>query len=336
MAGQDGDMTYRATYRAWVWDRRGEPGDLRLEHRHGQAPGPGEVVIENRAIGLNPVDWKMIEWGHAVWKPGHVPGVDGAGIVVAVGAGVSLQEGARVAYHQGLARDGSFAERCLVRADALLAVPSDVSFTLAAALPCPGLTAWQALAKLPAAHGRDMLVTGAGGSVGRILAQLSLRAGWRVFVTSSREHHAGLLALGVSAAFDYRDDDWQGSMLSVLGTRRLHAAIDTVSAESASALAPLLGYNGHLVCIQDRLQAPPLPPFSTAISLHEVALNSAHEHADVLDWRDWREAGDRLMSEVRTGGLSLPPARLFGFDALPEALALLKSGNRHGKLAVAL
>lgn len=80
---------------AWTWQSRGEPAGLKQEIRALPIPGPGEVLIRNRAIGLNPVDWKMIEWGHPAWCPGRVPGVDGCGTLVTSGAGVRLPTGTR-------------------------------------------------------------------------------------------------------------------------------------------------------------------------------------------------------------------------------------------------
>jgi NADPH:quinone reductase len=71
----------------------------------------------------------------------------------------------------------------------------------------------------------------------------------------------------------------------MMGPRRLVAAFDTTNCDYTRGLAPLIGYNGHIVCIQDRLDAPPLPAFTTALSLHEVGLNSTYHQATALDWR---------------------------------------------------
>ncbi len=104
------------------------------------------------------MDWKLIEYGHSNWQDGQVPGVDGMGTIVALGANVShLRPGARVAYHTDLRHHGSFARHTRVPARALLPVPDALSDEAAAALPCPGLTAWQALAKLPRLHGKRCL-----------------------------------------------------------------------------------------------------------------------------------------------------------------------------------
>ncbi|WP_342630307.1 zinc-binding dehydrogenase [Nguyenibacter vanlangensis] len=321
-------------HQVWAWPNKGEPQSLRLEMRTRPIPAPGEVLIANRAIGLNPVDWKMIEWGHAAWSAGHVPGVDAVGIIAATGDGVRLPIGLRVAYHQSLARDGSFAEFTRIDGRSILPVSAGVENVVAAALPCPGLTAWQALRKVPRQMTRDVLVTGAGGSVGSILAQLAVRGGWRVWVTAAPAHQDKLLAFGIAGVFDYRDPNWCDRLAKSLGPRRLYAIFDTVSGKHARALASILGYNGHLVCIQDRIEENPVPAFTTAISLHEVALNSVHLNATDEDWQEWRSAGAELFQMLETGALQLPPIEVRSFDALPLTLTELKSGAHKGKFVV--
>jgi NADPH:quinone reductase-like Zn-dependent oxidoreductase len=321
-------------HRAWTWFEKGEPQTLRLETRAQPTPAPGEILIANRAIGLNPVDWKMIDWGHAAWASGHVPGVDGMGTIAATGDGVRLPVGLRVAYHQSLERDGSFADFIRVDAKSIIPIPESVEDAVAAALPCPGMTAWQALRKVPSQLGRDILVIGAGGSVGLILAQLAVHEGWRVWVTAAPVRRDTLLSLGVAGVFDYRDRSWPEQFMAALGTRRPHAIFDTVSGDHAGSLAPMLGYNGHLVCVQDRIEKNPVAPFTTAVSLHEVALNSVHNHATDEDWRDWRSAGAELFRKLESDLLRLPSVETFPFDELPFALSELKSGARKGKFVV--
>ncbi|WP_082888362.1 zinc-binding dehydrogenase [Pseudomonas sp. p21] len=138
-------------------------------------------------------------------------------------------------------------------------------------------------------------------------------------------------ALGVSGVFDYHDADWQNQLQAALGERPLHALFDTVSGAHAGSLAYLLGYNGHLVCIQNRQETAPTPAFSTAISLHEVALNSIHAHGRLADRQALRVAGERLLQAVADGSLIAPQRREFAFSALPQALQQLKEGQGAGK-----
>ncbi|WJN52309.1 zinc-binding dehydrogenase [Pseudomonas asiatica] len=318
-------------HQAWAWTPNAGLDGLQLLRKPLPQPGPGEVLVANRAIALNPVDWKICEWGHPAWQQGTVPGVDGAGVVVAVGAGVDMPLGSRVAYHQSLARDGSFAEHCLLDASLVMHIPSALGDTAAVAVPCPALTAWQALAKVPEGASRDVLVIGAGGAVGFYLAQLAAQRGLRVWASAGQRHHATLKALGVSGLFDYHDADWQNQLQAALGERPLHALFDTVSGAHAGSLAHLLGYNGHLVCIQDRQETAPTPAFGTAISLHEVALNSIHAHGRLADRQALRVAGERLLQAVADGSLIAPQRSEFAFSALPQALRQLKEGQGAGK-----
>ncbi len=313
-------------FAAWAWNPGKGIDGLQLIRKPLLQPAAGEVLVANRAIALNPVDWKIIEGGHPAWQTGRVPGVDGMGVVVATGTGVNIKPGTRVAYHQSLERDGSFAEYCMLEAASVLLVPAALDDRHAAALPCPGLTAWQALEKIPPATSSDVLVVGAGGAVGLFLVQLAVQRGFRVWATASAAHHASLKTLGAAGVFDYRQDTWQHALQTTLGERRLHAIFDTVSGAHAATLAPMLGYNGHLVCIQDRQDVAPLPAFSTAISLHEVALNSFHAHAGLNDRQQLRHNGERLLGALLEGSLFGPELQRFDFQQLPQALQELKKG----------
>ncbi len=325
------------THRVWAWREKGEPQTLRSELRPLPEPGPDDVLVANRTIGLNPVDWKMIAWGNPAWTPGRVPGVDGVGVIVSVGRNVRLPVGLRVAYHQSLARDGSFAEFTLADARGIIPIPDSVDNVTAAALPCPALTAWQALEKVPPCDdSRDILVVGAGGAVGLFLSQLALRRRWRVWVTASPAHNQRLLSLGVSGVFDYCTDDWRKRLQNMLGPRKLHAVFDTVSGRHASSLASMIGYNGHLICIQDRIDENPLAPFTTAISLHEVALNSIYMYAAEEDWRDWRDAGASLFDMCSRENLEIPVIETFEFSVLPTALLRIKNKLNSGTSVVCL
>lgn len=161
------------THRAWGWTPDACLDGLKLIDNPLPQPGPGQVLVANRAIALNPVDWKICEWGHADWHQGTVPGVDGAGTVAAVDEGVDLPLGTRVAYHQSLSHDGSFAQYCLLDASLVMHIPDNLD-DAAAALPSPALTAWQALAKVADGASREVLVVSASGAVGFYLVQLAV------------------------------------------------------------------------------------------------------------------------------------------------------------------
>lgn len=317
---------------AWVWMGQSEPASLQLTQKQLPNPQPDEVLVANKAVALNPVDWKILRGA----TPGHIPGVDAAGVVVAAGANANVSVGARVAFHHDLTKDGTFATHTIVAAKALLGIPEGVRFVSAAAVPCPGLTAWQSIAKFPQAPGRDVLVTGGGSATGTYLIQLAIKRGYRVWTTASPRQHNKLLKTGVAGVFDYHDATWQDALLKALDGRRLYAAIDNIGEQNARSLAPLVGYNGHLVCIAGRLNAPPLPAFSTVISLHEIALGAIYQHGSEPNWVSLRQAGAELLGDIATGAMRTPEIAAFSFEQLPEALAALRSGTQQGKLVAEL
>jgi threonine dehydrogenase-like Zn-dependent dehydrogenase len=123
---------------AWCWHAPGEPTQLTLTDLPLSPLAPDEVLVANRVIAFNPVDWKLMEYGHSNWQDGQVPGVDGMGTIVALGANVShLRLGARVAYHTDLRHQGSFARHTQVPARALLPVPDALSDEAAAVPASP-------------------------------------------------------------------------------------------------------------------------------------------------------------------------------------------------------
>jgi len=316
--------TLPQTYRAWVCRGGSTPADLHLETLTLAPPGFGEVLVRNAVVGLNPVDWKVLSAQH-----NKVPGVDGAGTVVAVGEGVaSGWIGQRVAYHQNLRRPGSFAEYTALSARVALRLPEAMDFESAAGFPCPGLTAWQALDKLPLASGQSLLVSGAGGAVGGLLVQLAVKRGLEVTALCNPRHWERLTAMGVSACLPGplgMDERWPS------GRPVFHAVVDSVSAEHANKLVPALRANGHIVCIQGRLPQWPNEPFGRALSMHEVALGALHIHGDGDDWSRLVRAGEGLLQQIADGSLQSESAVVREFTDLPELLGLLQHRQFSGK-----
>lgn len=323
-------MTWSTT-QAWCWSGPGGAEALTLQPYRLPPLGARDVVVANRVIALNPVDWKLMAHGHSAWQSGHVPGVDGMGLVVAVGCDVHhLAVGTRVAYHTDLRRAGSFARHTQVPARALLSVPEGLSDEAAAAMPCPALTAWQALAKLPESAGQSLLITGAGSNVGHWIVQLASTRGWRLFASAGARHHDWLTRHGVQAVADYADAAWLARLLAANGGQPFDAIIDLVSSTQAQQLLPALGYYGHLVAVLGRVEHNPLPAFNHCHSLHEIALGAAHVHASDRQWSQLVAAGNRMLQQLVSGELAVPALRKSPFAALPDAVRQLQQAS-HGE-----
>jgi NADPH:quinone reductase-like Zn-dependent oxidoreductase len=323
--------------KAWIHEQTGDPNVLQLRDRPKPEPGRGELLIRNRAIGLNPVDWKFILWGHHAWEWPHIPGVDGAGEVETLGDGVvNIAPGARVAYHNDLLKPGSFAEYTVIPARAAIPLPDTLPFTAAAAIPCPGLTARQAVDKVALWPGAHVLVTGASGAVGGALLQLACERGWVIHAVGAAAQTERLHRLGAATVTDYRTEDWKEGWARRAKNQPLHAVFDMVSGVHATSLAPLLTANGHLVCIQDRQETAPLPAFSTTISLHEVGLNAMHAHACDRQWGRLVASGSEIAKKIACGSFDPQVIEIAEFGDLPNALIRLKDGPNPGNRVVAL
>lgn len=314
-------------YQAWTWQGGHAPLDLQLQTVKAAPLAAGEVWVRNAAIGLNPVDWKVLGRLDDV-HPGHVLGVDGAGTVVAVGEGVSQGWiGQRVAYHQNLHRHGSFAEYTPIVARALLQLPDAIDFATAASFPCPGLTAWLAIEKIPACPTARLLVSGAGGAVGLYLVQLALARGFEVHALCHQRHWPRLRALGIAQCHDNE---------ALLTDKEFYAVIDSTGPEPAMRLARLLEANGHLVCIQGRVAQWPFAGFEEAISLHEVALGALHRHGSNAAWARLTAAGEAMLTSLAEQTLQPEIQLCREFTALPQLLDELRQRSFSGKPLVLL
>lgn len=317
------------THRCWIWQGGDTPAALQLHTQPLPLPADGFVLVQNHAIGLNPVDWKTLSM-----KSASVPGVDGAGIVVQVGGSVDpAWLGKRVAYHHSLTLPGSYAEYTAVASRALIAMPDSMDFATAASLPCPLMTAWQAIQKLPATPGQRLLISGAGGSVGHYLVQLAVRRGWEVSTMSHPRHWPHLTQLGATHCLSNQQTE---SNTTVQATPRYHAIIDSTGPDQALSLCPLLKANGHIVAIQGRIEHWPNPAFGRAVSMHEVALGALHQFGDNDDWLALTQAAATLLHDIAHNTLQTEPLLKIGFADIPTRLTALKQRNFSGKLVAIL
>src|SRR3954470_2187598 len=186
----------------------GEPDVLRYEDADQPHPGPGEVQLRVAASGFTPVD-DGIRGGYLrdvfpVTLP-HIPGIDVAGTVDALGEGVTgFEVGDDVIGFLPMVAEGAAAEYVVAPAEILARAPTSIPLPDAAALPTVGLTAWQALfdhAKVAA--GQRVLINGAGGAVGGYAVQLAKNAGAYVIATASPRSIEQVRATGADEVVDH-------------------------------------------------------------------------------------------------------------------------------------
>ncbi|WP_371189293.1 alcohol dehydrogenase catalytic domain-containing protein [Thalassotalea maritima] len=302
------DKVMQGIFNAWCYDATSH--SIALSKCEVKPLDSGEVRVKNLCFGINPVDWKFIESNPLVWPNGHIPGVDGVGVIVEVADDVDKSlAGKRVAYHQSLVQLGSFAEQTVLRAERVMQVPLVITDAVAASLPCPMLTAWQAFRKIPTDKAEHVLVIGVG-AVNKILIQLLVKANMMVDVVSKSISKDDAKSLGVSNVF--RE---QGRLEA-----SYFAAFDAVGSLSASQYVNNLQANGHIICIQDRIESPIDPPFTKTISYHEIALGALHQYGDARAWRDLMAAGENMMADIAGGKIDIETPVIFAFDECLDAL----------------
>jgi NADPH:quinone reductase-like Zn-dependent oxidoreductase len=183
--------------------RYGGPEVLELVDREDPTPGPGQVRVAVRAAAVNPLDWKLrggaMASGDAPEKP-QVPGYDVAGVVDALGEGVTeFAVGDEVV---GKATGGGYAEEVVAKVRALVRKPTEVGWETAAALPVVATTAYRALALLGLGEGdhtgTTIVIDGAAGSVGVFAVQLAVARGATVIGSAGEAHQDELRALGAT------------------------------------------------------------------------------------------------------------------------------------------
>ncbi|MGC3992871.1 MAG: zinc-binding dehydrogenase [Propionicimonas sp.] len=325
--------------RAWTLTAPGSFDHLEIADVPAPAPGPGELRIRVEAVGLNPVDaWLALGDGDPAWTWPHVPGLDVAGVIDAIGADVSgFAVGDRVANHGDLRRPGCLADLVVADARTVARVPEGVDAIAAAALPCAGMTAYQAVVRrLRLDAEQTVLVTAAAGGVGGFAVQLAALAGARVIGTASAANHDRVRVLGASDVVDYRNEDVAARVRALTDGRGVDGVVDTLGGDSATANLGLLAFGGGIACIAGHADLSAIESFTIAPSIHDIALGAAHAHGDARAVRHLATDLEALLALVADGRLDPMVERVLAFDELPAGLADLAGRHVRGKLVVAL
>ncbi len=204
----------------------GSPDVLELQDVPCPAPGVGEVLVKVEAVGVNFIDIYRREGVYGVALP-HIPGTEAAGVVEAVGEGVGLRPGDRVA---GAAFAGAYAEYALSPAEKLVKLPEGVTSEQAAAATLQGMTAhYLAYDVYPLQPGDICLIHAAAGGVGLLLTQMAKRLGARVIGTVSSEEKENLArAAGADEVIRYTETDFEVAVRELTDAKGIAVVYDSV------------------------------------------------------------------------------------------------------------
>ncbi len=313
--------------RAWRYAAFGPIDNvLRIEEVPAPQPGAHDVLVRTRCVGINPLDWKLIE-GQFKWlaksRPPCGVAAEFAGEVISVGSKVeSLAPGQRVVcwLNPFVERPRALAEQVAVSAAQCVRVPDDVTLDQAAVTPVAGLSALRLCDMIEVQPDQRVLVHGAAGGVGSFAVPILRDRGAFVVVTGSARSQSYLRHLQPDAQVDYANPaaSWPGPF---------DAIIDCAARLDPRAWPALLP-NGGTVAVT-------LPSFPAVIT--DPLLNPFRRiRRRTLRLEPTAAQLEQLFALVTEGRVPVPLTRRLRFDDAVAALAESRDGSARGKLAVAL
>jgi NADPH2:quinone reductase len=317
--------------RAVVVPRHGGPEVLTVQERPTPEPGPGEVLVDSAAAGVNFIDTYQRSGVYPVQTP-FVPGSEGAGRVAVLGPGVTdLAVGDRIAWSSA---PGSYAEQVIVRADQAIGVPDGLPDDVAAGALLQGMTAhYLAYSTHPVSAGDTVLVHAAAGGVGLLLTQLVKLCGGRVIGTVSTDEKEAL-ARGAGADEVLRYEGFSEATRELTGGRGVDAVYDGVGRATFDGSLAALRPRGMMVLFGGSSgQVPPVDPqrlnAGGSLFLTRPKLGDYTATRDDLAWR----AGD-ILEGIAAGKLDLRIGERYPLEEAARAHQDLESRRTTGKLVI--
>jgi NADPH:quinone reductase-like Zn-dependent oxidoreductase len=302
--------------------RYGGPEVLEPAELERPSPISTEVLVKVHAAGLNPVDWKTRRGsGVSVWvgPPPFVPGWDVAGVVEAMGYGVTrFSPGDRVFGMPWFPRAASaYAEYVTAPSLHFARMPEGIGFEDAAALPLATLTAMQALEAAAVGAGTRVLVLAASGGVGHLTVQLAKLRGAHVTAAGSPRNHDFLRELGADEVAD------RTSVPVEQFAADADVVIDLVGGEATGAALATLREDGVLVAVADGADdATKLEAERRAVSVIEPLVEPNGR------------ALDEVAELVGAERMRVVVDRVFALEEAAAAHEYLEQGSARGKLVL--
>lgn len=293
----------------------GGPEVLAIEDIAKPAPGPGQVRIAVKAAGVNPIDWKLRAGYMHAMMPIAMPagsGFDAAGIVDAVGEGVSGVAVGDAVFGKGI---DTMAEYAVLQEWA--AKPQGLSFEEAAGYPVAVETATRIIAEVGVKPGETLLVSGAAGGVGSAVIQLAKAAGIRTIGTASAAKHDYLRSLGATPT---TYGPGLADRVAALAPQGVQAALDIAGSGVIPELVAITGDASKVLSISD-LSAPQHGA-KTSFEPMDAALAS--------------KALAGAASLFNAGAFTLPVEQTFPLDRIADAHELSAQGHVTGRLVITM
>ena len=303
---------------------------------------PSHLLVRLQAAGINPLDTKVRKLH--MFYPSNLPallGCDGAGVVEAIGSGVTrFKPGEEVYFfNNGLGSEpGSYAEYAVIHEEYAARKPRNLSMVEAAAVPLALITAWEALVdRVGLKAGEMALIHAAAGGVGHMAVQLARHVGARVAATVSGAEKARLVkSLGAELTIDYRNQDFVQETLDWTNGRGVDVVFDTVGGATFCRSFAAVRLYGRIATLLST--ACELPQINTA-RLRNLIVGFVQMTTPLyLGYHEGRctqtrilENGARLFEE---GKLKITVSKVLPLEDAANAHRVVEDGHTIGKLVL--
>lgn len=317
--------------KAIVVSEKGGPEKLELTQVEDPSPGPGEVLVEIGAAGVNFIDTYQRGGLYPMEFP-FTPGLEGAGTIVAAGDGVTgIGEGDSVAWANTL---GSYAELVTVPADQAILVPEGIEASTAAAVPLQGITAhYLATDTYPLSPGDRCLIHAGAGGVGLLLTQIAKLRGAEVATTVSTEEKAALSRnAGADHVILYTERSFKEALDDIYGPNQIDVVFDGVGKTTFEEGLDVLKPRGMMVTFGNA-SGPP-PDISPLILSQKGSLYLTRPTmGDYIPTRDELLARTtELFDWIAAGGLDVRVGEEFALSEAADAHRALEGRQTTGKV----
>ncbi|MGF7175730.1 NAD(P)H-quinone oxidoreductase [Azospirillum doebereinerae] len=314
----------------------GGPEVLRPAERPAPVPGPGEILVEVAAAGVNRPD-TLQRQGRYDPPPGasDLPGLEISGTVIAIGEGVT--EWASGDAVCALVAGGGYAQYCVVPAVQALPVPKTLSMTEAAAVPETFFTVWTNVFERGALKpGETLLVHGGSSGIGTTAIQLAKAFGATVFTTAgSADKCRACEQLGADRAIDYKTEDFVAVIREATGGRGVDVVLDMVGGDYVARDVEIMAPDGRHVSIAF-LNGPKVSLNMAPVMMKRLTLTGSTLRARPVAEKGRIAAAlrDKVWPLLEAGGVKPLIHAVFPLEQADEAHRLMESSAHIGKIVL--
>jgi NADPH2:quinone reductase len=308
----------------------GGPEVLKNQEIQLETPGNGEALVRIEAAGVNFIDIYQRR-GTYPGKLPFIPGLEGSGVVEAVGNGVkNVKPGDRVAY---VHEPGSYAEQILVKAEHLIPLPPELSFEQGAAFPLQGMTAHYLLHEFRKIKKNDVvLIHAAAGGMGLLLVQWAKHLGARVLGTTSTEEKAKIAKdAGADEVIIYTKQNFPEEVKKLTQGHGADLIIDGVSKTTFSGNLEAAALRGNIV-IFGAASGPADPISPNTLMVRSLTVSGGSLFNYILSTEELMMRAKAVIEGIQQGWLKLRIDHIFPLEKAAEAHQKLEERKSIGKL----